>query len=698
MNQHGFARVAACSPLVNVGNPVKNVDNILGVLEDPEVSSADVVVFPELCISGYTCADLFRHTALLESCEKEMLRLCLSTSRRNQLIFVGLPVPDGNELFNCAAAINDGRILGLIPKINIPNYNEFYEGRWFRSGYGRKSRTVRFNSLDVPFGTDLLFSWKPVWARSPLVVGAEICEDLWMPIPPSSYQAMAGANLLVNLSASNETVAKNEYRTNLIAQQSGRCVAAYAYSSAGPSESTTDLVFGGHCAIAENGTILSESERVGQPDDPVVFGPWFTITDVDVDKLMTERRILTSYADASGHLEQEFRTIPFLGKNSGNRLLRKVNGQPFVPQDEKKLKHRCAEVFGIQCMGLAKRLQAIRCPDIYIGVSGGLDSTLALLVAVKTFKKLGLDLKKIHGITMPGFGTPSDSFNYAIELMTCLGVSQEVIDIREPALEAFKAMGHKPFGIDVVRMSLAEFIAALKKIKPEVADKGDLVFENVQARLRTFFLMSKGFVLGTGDWSELLVGFCTFNGDHMSMYNPNASVPKTLVRWMVSYVADTECGPKATQGESLDIFAKDGKSILHDTLKSIAFQVISPHLLPTDLTGETTQSSEEILGPYELIDFFGWHFERYGFSPEKLMYLSDFADFSKPYSKELRLKTLETMLRRFFPNQFKRSCSPDGAKVGISHSPRGDLRMPSDTDFSIWLDNFATLQKEQIAR
>ncbi len=670
MNIHGFARIAVCSPVVAVGNPDKNANAIIEMID--KLQDSDIIVFPELCVTGYTCGDLFRQKALLDSSRSAIEKITNHVLEKSiqSLVFIGAPIPVGNELFNCAIAIQDGIIIGIVPKTNMPNYAEFYESRWFRSADGDEPKIIEgyFKNIHtkcVPFGTDLFFKWKE------MVVFTEICEDLWMPIPPSSYASLNGANILVNLSASNETVGKNEYRVDLVKNQSARCVAAYAYASAGPSESTTDLVFGGHCLVAENGNLLTETARVGQESNPKFDNGWYAQTDVDVEKLQTERRLLTSFGDARRMLNKTYRTIEMKRCHLGNikQLKRTVNASPFIPSDPFTLHKRCAEIFGIQCAALTKRLQQTNFGNVYIGVSGGLDSTLALLVAVKTYKQAGQDLSKIHGITLPGFGTTGKTKKNALDLMTYLGISQKTIDIRKICLETFKSLGHKPFGIDVSNLNVEEFEGWLRDVPKE--RRNDLVFENVQARERTKLLMSSGFVLGTGDMSELALGWCTYNGDHMSMYNVNCSIPKTLVTFLVEYVARNEFS------KNDDIFA---------TLMSVVGTVVSPELLPAGKDGEIEQSTEDVLGPYELHDFYLANFIRSGFSPKKIIFLSDNAAFSKKYTRELRIKTLQTFLKRFFSQQFKRSCVPDGPKVGsVSLSPRGDWRMPSDANAEIWL-------------
>jgi len=504
------------------------------------------------------------------------------------------------------------------------------------------------------------------------VVGVEVCEDLWMPIPPSSSQALAGATVLVNLSASNETIGKSRYRTELVVGQSGRCVAAYAYAGAGPSESTTDLVFGGHCLIAENGRLLAESRRVGD-GRPLERGSYSVTADVDVQKLAADRRTATSFGGGGALRSRavgDRRRLPFRLAGSMAGLRRVVGGTPFVPPDGEERHARCAEVFGIQVAGLAQRVGRLPAgTPLNLGVSGGLDSTLALLVAAKTCDALGLPRSQIRGLSMPGFGTSRRTRTNADDLMRHLGAEAETIDVTGLAQEAFRELGHRPFGLEVSsKADPAAFRSALANLPP--GPRHDLVFENVQARLRTFLLMSRGFVVGTGDLSEQALGWSTYNGDHMSMYNPNASIPKTLVRFLVRYAAENEFGPGPVR----------------DTLLSIVGTPISPELLPLSAAGEAEQATEEALGPYELHDFILFYAVRFGFSPEKILFLSEHAAFTRPYARDSTVATMRTFYRRFFANQFKRSCVPDGPKVGtVSLSPRGDWRMPSDADPAAWL-------------
>ena len=668
MNQYGFIRITCASPRTAVANPAKNADEILRVLD--QAVDCDIVLYPELCVTGYTCADLFGQSTLIEAGIRATLRIARATVGRAQLVVVGAPVPAVNSLFNCAVVIGDGSILGIVPKQYIPNYKEFYESRWFSPAAAVAAAQIELEGLSIPFGIDLLFEAKAQERNTgsgSIVVGIEICEDLWVPVPPSALQAMAGATILLNLSASNETIGKSRYRTDLVVGQSGRTISAYALAGSGPSESTTDVVFGGHCLIAENGQLLAESARVGD-GQPIRRDSYTISRDVDIAKLQSDRKVTTTFDDGSS-LVKRFRLVPFSLAEAMDGLKRDVPGTPFVPVEGPELHRRCAEIFGIQCAGLAKRIEQLppRTP-LYLGVSGGLDSTLALLVSVSTCDSLGLDRGLIHGITMPGFGTTQRTRTNALALMEHLGVSAQTIDISSLALEAFLEMGHAPFGIDCRGLDVASFRTALSKVPRESCQ--DLTFENVQARLRTFLLMSKGFVVGTGDLSELALGWSTYNGDHMSMYNPNCSIPKTLVKFLVRYVA-------------LNQFAEGA---VRQTLLSIVDTTISPELLPAGAAGEIEQSTEATLGPYELHDFILYHAIRCGYSPAKIMFMSQFATFTQSYPRSLVERTLRTFFSRFFRQQYKRSCVPDGPKVGtVSLSPRGDWRMPSDADPSEWL-------------
>jgi NAD+ synthase (glutamine-hydrolysing) len=663
MTYHGFLRVAAAVPTLRVADCAYNAEQILGLLARAEREQVALVVFPELCLTGYTCADLFHHPTLQQGALASLTRIAREgASAFSGLAVVGLPLLVDDQVFNCAALLHRGRILGVVPKSFIPNYKEFYEGRWFAAAATARSRQVLIGGDAVPFGTDKLFTAANVEG---LLVGVEICEDLWVPIPPSSFQALAGATVLVNLSASNEVIGKAAYRRQLVVNQSGRCMAAYVYASCGVWESTTDVVFGGHCLIAENGTLLAESRRFQREETLLV-------TDVDIDRLRADRIRTNSFGDALLYVggSREFGRVAFtLDRPAApRRLLREVDAHPFVPKGKEQLRERCEEIFNTQVAGLAKRLEHIGKPPVTIGISGGLDSTLALLVVCKTFDLLGVPRRGIRAYTMPGFGTTSATRTNAWALMQQLGVSAAEADIRLLCLEEMRALGHRPFGIDLAGLTVEEFTARLRQLKAESCE--DLVFENVQARMRTSILMNGGFVIGTGDVSELALGWCTYNGDHMSMYNPNSSIPKTLVKFLVTWAAHNE-------------FEGDARR----TLLDIVGTIISPELLPAGVDGTIVQATESVVGPYELHDFFLFHFLRYGAPPEKILYLAGHAAFDRGYSGEEMRRWLQVFLKRFFANQFKRSCLPDGPKVGsISLSPRGDWRMPSDGRAALWLE------------
>jgi NAD+ synthase (glutamine-hydrolysing) len=661
--QHGLVRITCASPRVHVADPAANAREIIDALAG--FATSDIVLFPELCLTGYTCGDLFGQRVMVDAAITGLDAIRQASTGRRQLVVVGLPVPVGNSLFNGAAAVADGRILGIVPKQFLPTYKEFYEARWFQAATGGEPRWIELPGLESPgvtFGIDLLFGAGP-----DVVVGIEICEDLWVPSPPSGRQALAGATILLNPSASNETIGKAAYRRSLVVGQSARCMAAYAYAGSGPGESTTDIVFGGHNLVAENGRLLGESPRVGD-GSPLSMDLHAITCDVDVASLLHDRRTTTTF-DAVPTDLRSFCRIDFELESELPGLERTVVARPFVPSDSAELDRRCAEIFGIQCAGLAKRLSRLsESTPLNIGISGGLDSTLALLVAVKTCDAVGRDRKTIHGLTMPGFGTTSRTRSNALALMDHLGIAADTIDISELSFDSFRALGHRSFGIDLAGLDLDAFRRAIAEVPRE--RRQDLVFENVQARLRTFLLMSRGFVIGTGDLSELALGWATYNGDHMSMYNVNGSIPKTLVEFLVEYVARHEFDPGPVR----------------DTLLSIASTVISPELLPASTKGEIEQSTEDVLGPYEIHDFILYHAIRLGMPPSKIRFLARHADFRKPYPSALIDRTLRTFYTRFFANQFKRSCVPDGPKVGsVSLSPRGDWRMPSDAEAAAWL-------------
>jgi NAD+ synthase (glutamine-hydrolysing) len=662
MTSYGFLRVAAATPVLRVADCDYNAGRILGLLARAEAEGAALVVFPELALTGYTCADLFQQLALQRAALAALYRLARdSASTFSGLAVVGLPLAVDDQLFNCAAVLHRGRVLGVVPKSFIPNYKEFYEGRWFAAAATARSREIVLNGVTVPFGPDQLFAAGDADA---LVVGVEICEDLWVPVPPSSFQALRGATVLVNLSASNEVIGKAGYRRQLVVNQSGRCLAAYVYSSCGVWESTTDVVFGGHCLVAENGTLLAESRRF-QRDEGLL------VTDVDLDRLRADRLRTNSFGDAQLYLGvgREFRRVAFtIGDRPEPRpLLREVEAHPFVPRGEERLRERCEEIFQTQVAGLARRLEHIGKPPVTIGISGGLDSTLALLVACKTMDALGVPRERVKAFTLPGFGTTRRTRANALALMRHLGVTAAEVDVRQLCLEEMRALGHRPFGIALDGLTVDELTARLQRLPAD--GRQDLVFENVQARMRMNILMNAGFVVGTGDVSELALGWCTYNGDHMSMYNPNCSIPKTLVKFLVRWAA-------------LNEFDGDARRILLDIVDTR----ISPELLPTGEDGEAVQATEAVVGPYELLDFFLFHFLRYGASPEKILFLAEQARFDREYTPDELRRWLRVFLERFFANQYKRSCLPDGPKVGsVSLSPRGDWRMPSDARAALWL-------------
>jgi NAD+ synthase (glutamine-hydrolysing) len=662
MSHFGFLRVAAATPTLRVADCTYNAEHILALLSQAEKDGASVVVFPELALTGYTCADLFHQAVLQRGALAALAHVArVSASTFSGLAVVGLPVALDDQLFNCAAVLHRGRILGVLPKSFIPNYKEFYEGRWFAPAANARSQHINLHGETVPFGPDLIFDAADVEG---LVVGVEICEDLWVPVPPSSFQALAGATVLLNLSASNETIGKANYRRQLVVNQSGRCLAAYLYASCGVWESTTDVVFGGHCLLAENGVLLAESRRFARDDT-------LTATDIDLDRLRVDRMRMNSFGAAQLYpdVQRKFRRLPFTLDRPAvrRRLLRPVEAHPFVPRGQEQLRERCEEIFQTQVAGLAKRLEHIGKPATSIGVSGGLDSTLALLVACKTMDLLGVPRDRVCAFTLPGFGTTGRTRTNAWALMKQLGVTAAEVDIRTLCLDEWKALRHKPFGNDLEGLTVEELSGRLRQLPPE--RRNDLVFENVQARMRTNILMNAGFVIGTGDVSELALGWCTYNGDHMSMYNPNSSIPKTLVKFLVRWVAENEF-----EGET------------RQTLLDIVATEISPELLPAADDGKALQSTEGTIGPYELHDFFLFHFLRYGATPEKILYLAEHAAFDRAYSTEEIRHWLGVFVRRFFGNQFKRSCLPDGPKVGsISLSPRGDWRMPSDAQAALWL-------------
>jgi len=658
----GFVRVAAAAPLLRVADCSYNTQHILQLMERAQDEEVTLLAFPELCLTGYTCADLFHQTQLQDAARAALGQVTEKGGAVfSGIVIIGLPLAVRGQLFNCAAVLQQGRILGIVPKSFLPNYKEFYERRWFAPAMAAPASEILLFGTPIPFGNDLLFTATD-WES--LVIGVEICEDLWVPQPPSLQQALEGATVLVNPSASNEIIGKAAYRRQLVIGQSARCIAAYVYAGCNVSESTTDVVFSGHCLIAENGVLLAESQRF-------VLEETLLVADIDLDHLQGDRMRMGSFAEARVFQQSPspLRRIAFtLGaRPAPAKLARTIEAHPFVPRGEKDLHERCEEIFRIQVAGLGKRLLHLNKPLVAIGISGGLDSTLALLVTCRTADWIGMERSCIQALTMPGFGTTERTKQNATALMQQLGVSSREIDIRQLCLDEMCALGHSPFGINLHNLTIEELSEKLRRLPPEA--RHDLVFENVQARMRTNLLMNTAFVIGTGDLSELALGWATYNADHMSMYNPNVSIPKTLVKFLVAWAAENEF-----------------TGVVRKTLQDIVATTISPELLPLDHTGTILQSTEELIGPYELHDFFLFHLLRHGAQPTKILYLAAQARFDQPYSQtEIRL-WLKVFLKRFFANQFKRSCLPDGPKVGsVSLSPRGDWRMPSDAQVEIWL-------------
>ena len=633
--KNGYIKTAAATPYITVADCNANGNEIIRLIHEMEKEHVKVMTFPELCITGYTCQDLFLQRRLLDSAWETLLKITKETADVDALVFVGVPFRNHGKLYNVAAVLNRGEIIGLVPKTYLPNYGEFYEQRHFASGLG----CLEYVDIErVPFGTDILF----ICEEEPeLVAAAEICEDLWVTLPPSVLHAQAGANLIVNLSASNEMVGKDSYRRDLVSGQSARLVCGYVYANAGEGESTQDLVFGGQNMIAENGVILAEGKR---------FHNGIVCSEIDVQRLNDERRRLTTYqpADDSDHIK-----VCFHLNVEKTKLTRKYSQYPFVPSRKEERDMRCDEILNIQAMGLKKRMDHIHCHKATVGLSGGLDSTLALLVIARAFDLSGADRKDIHCITMPCFGTTDRTYQNACKLSECLGATLSEINIKEAVNVHFRDIAHDP-------------------------SVHDVTYENSQARERTQILMDSAnqdgsILVGTGDLSELALGWATYNGDHMSMYGVNASVPKTLVRHLVRYYADT---------------CKDEK--LTEVLLDILDTPVSPELLPPK-DGKIAQKTEDLVGPYELHDFYLYYMLRAGFEPEKIYRLAC-ETFEGMYDKETIFKWLKTFYWRFFAQQFKRSCLPDGPKVGsVAVSPRGDLRMPSDASAGVWLEQLENM-------
>ncbi len=634
----GFITVATATPQVAVADCEANAQAILACINEMAAAHAKVMVLPELCITGYTCSDLFWQTKLLDEAEAALSVIAEGSRQVDALIAVGMPLRVAGKLLNVAAILCRGKVLGFVPKVNLPAYNEFYETRHFTSGSADMG-TVQFGGEEIPVGTNLLFSCENV---VDLCVAAELCEDLWVPNPPSVQHALAGASVICNLSASDEMVGKGSYRRDLVAGQSARLVCAYLYATAGEGESTTDLVFGGQNLIAENGTVLAES---------TTFENEINVATIDVQRLASERRRMSTFPAAES---KEYREISFALAEEETKLARFFDADPFVPSNADQLSDRCEEILNIQALGLKKRLAHTHAKSAVVGISGGLDSTLALLVTARAFDMLGLPRKGIVAVTMPGFGTTDRTYNNAVAMIKSLGATFKEVPIAKAVMQHFADIDHD-------------------------ASIHDVTYENSQARERTQILMdianqANGFVIGTGDLSELALGWATYNGDHMSMYAVNASVPKTLVRHLVRHYADTSAD---------EVLA----GVLYDVLDT----PVSPELLPPE-DGAISQKTEDLVGPYELHDFFLYQMLRMCFPPAKIYRVAKEA-FAGRYSNETILKWLRTFYWRFFSQQFKRSCLPDGPKVGsVAVSPRGDLRMPSDACVSAWVKEVEALQ------
>ena len=634
---YGFVKVAAAVPLVQVADCFYNIEKIEGLMRQASEKGVQIIAFPELSVTGYTCLDLFAQQTLLDGAEEALLQLVSNTADLDILTIVGVPLRTENRLINAAVVFQKGAIRGVVPKTYLPNYKEFQEQRWFTSVTELRESTISIGEEEYPMGSHLLFR------SGRLTAGIEICEDLWVPVPSSSLLAMEGANIIFNLSASNELIGKHAYLRSLICQQSARCMAGYVYASSGFGESSTDLVFAGNGIIAENGNLLAESPRFMMEEQLV-------ISEIDIDTLQNDRQVNTSFMyGTSGLPKEKAQVVDFQVRiPDGFSLTRPVDPHPFTPSGE-ALKERCEEIFHIQVAGLAKRLVHAHAQTAVVGISGGLDSTLALLVTVMTFDALKMPRGQIIGITMPGFGTPDRTYTNACDLIRSLGVTLKEIPIKEACLQHFRDIDHDP-------------------------SVHDVTYENSQARERTQLLMDvanqkNGLVIGTGDLSELALGWATYNGDHMSMYGVNGSIPKTLVKYLVEWVANHKV---------------DDASRL--TLLDIVDTPISPELIPADENGNIKQKTEDLVGPYELHDFFLYHFLRFGSHPSKIYFLAQKA-FAGIYDNATVKKWLYTFFRRFFQQQFKRSCLPDGPKVGsVSLSPRGDWRMPSDAVSRLWLE------------
>lgn len=632
MNEYGYVKVGASTLELKVSDTIYNVQMMKKQIDEAVNKNIQIISFPELSITGYTCGDLFNQDILIDKAYEGLKDLVDYSKDKMIVIIVGSPIKCENKLYNCAVVINNGKILGIVPKTYIPNYNEFYEMRWFKSSNDLKIKEINLFNEFVPIGVDLIFTSK---LDDELKFGVEICEDVWSLYPKSNDYASSGASIIFNLSASNETIGKYDFRKELIKMQSVKTISGYVYSSSGINESSTDLLFSGSSLIYENGKLLSENNRFD-------FNSNLIYSDIDIKRLVNDRRKNTSFIS---NTDKEYRNICFT-TSKNNFISRKYSKYPFVPSNEEKREERCKEIINIQSSALAKRLKHTNIKKCVIGVSGGLDSTLAFLVIKKAFEKLKIDNKNIIAVTMPGFGTTNRTYENALDLIKINNATLKEIDIKKACLVHYSDIDQ-----DI--------------------NNHDITYENAQARERTKILMDiankeNALVIGTGDLSELALGWCTYNGDHMSMYSVNSSIPKTLVKYLVKYIADTD---------------KKNKKVLYDILST----PISPELLPADEEGNIKQITEDKIGPYILHDFYLYHFFRYGASPKKI-YMLAVNTFENEYSKEEILKWLKVFIKRFFTQQFKRSCMPDGVKVGsISLSPRGDLRMPSDASYNIWI-------------
>ena len=642
MKENGFVRVGALVNKLSLGNAIENAKEISRQIKKAYEAGVEIIVTPELSLTGYTCGDMFLQDKLVKDSIIGLEYVLSETKSLNIISIIGMPISTNNALFHCGVVINRGKLLGIIPKTYIPNYKEFYECRWFSSSLNLDINEIELLGQKVPIGCDLLFQDR----KNPNITFAiEICEDLWVVTPPSNDYAKSGATIIFNLSSSNELIGKHNYRKNLIFSQSSKTISAYIYASSGMLESTSDILFGGASLIYENGTLLKEGERF-LTESNIIY------QDIDVLRLVNDRRVNKSFNISSDN--KIYRRINIDIHNNISKLERKYSKYPFVPKDDILRNERCLEIINIQSSALARRLIQLNYPKCVIGMSGGLDSTLAFLVTVRAFEKLNLDNKDIIGITMPGFGTTDRTYNNSIKLVESYNATLKEINIKEACTIHMKDIGLNPTDISIT-------------------------YENIQARERTQILMDvanmeKGIVIGTGDLSELALGWCTYNGDHMSMYSVNSSIPKTLISYLVKWFMDNE------------------KGIRHDVLKDILSTPISPELLPPDKYGNIVQKTENSIGPYVLHDFFLYHFLRYGVRPKKLYFLAlhTFNDFSR----EDILNYLKIFINRFFTQQFKRNCVPDGIKVGsISLSPRGDLRMPSDMEYKSYLKELDELEK-----